>query len=343
MKPLLLLVLALPALGADPVRIVAPAADAPAIGERIIEIETSAEAVDRVEIRVDGRLAGVLRTPPYRLPFDFGPDGQAHRIEAEVFSAGYSERRRADLVTVGTEQAHVVDFVEVPLRLRSSRPVSAAELGILENGAEHEARDLRPDRGPTRFVFVVDRSLSMQGEPIDAALDAIRSVVPRFREGDSAEVVLFNHRVARPVAVNEANREASGGTALRDALASIQPSARTVAIVISDGGDRNSFLDRQTALEAIAVSPLSVHALVLGRGEGAAFLRDVASRTGGSFRSTRARDLSRDLGAVFDDVDSRWTLAYQSSNHGRGWRSIEIRPNAPGIVVEAAREGYFAR
>lgn len=341
MRLLLVLLAALPAL-AEPVRIVAPPAGSPAIGERMIEVDSTLDGIDRVEIRVDGRLAGVLRTPPFVLPFDFGTDGQPHRIEAEVFSAGYSERVRTEVMTAGIEEAHVVDFVEVAVRLRSSQRVTAADFTIVESGTEHEPRDVRPERGPTRFVFVVDRSHSMRGAPIEATLEAIRAAVTRLREGDSAEVLLFNHRVARPVAIEDVATGASGGTAVRDALASIRPEGRTVAIVISDGGDRNSLLDPGEAIEVVAVRPLSVHALVLGRGDGAAFLRDVAARTGGSFLSTSPGHLQRDLTSVFDDIDSRWTLAYQSRNHGRGWRAIEVRPARPGLVVEGARKGYFA-
>ena len=88
----ILLLGALPAVAEPQARIVSPAPGAPAVGETVIEVETTLAAVDRIEIRVDGRLAGVLRTPPYRLPFDFGPEPRAHRIEAEVFAGRYAER-----------------------------------------------------------------------------------------------------------------------------------------------------------------------------------------------------------------------------------------------------------
>ncbi|HEU5161941.1 MAG TPA: hypothetical protein VFV54_02235 [Thermoanaerobaculia bacterium] len=338
-----LLLAALPAVAAEPpVRIVSPAPGAPAVGEMVIEVATTLAAVDRIEVRVDGRLAGVLRAAPFRLPFDFGPEPRAHRIEAEVFAGRYAHRARAESVTAELHEEVTVDWVEVPLALRFRTPPRAQDLRVRENGVEQIVRELKPTRGPARFVFVVDRSLSMKGKPIEAALAAIREAQPRLRKGDTSEVLLFNHRVARPLPLAAATSDASGGTALRDALASIRPWARTIAIVISDGGDRNSFLTPAAALEAIAVSNLTVHALALGGGEGAAFLKDVAARTGGSFRRSSPASLSRDLAAAFEDIDGRWVAAYQSASSGRGWRSIAVEPRAKGVSIVSARKGYFA-
>ena len=126
------------------------------------------------------------------------------------------------------------------------------------------------------------------------------------------------------------------------ALASIRPSTRTIAVVISDGGDRNSFLAPPAALEAIAVNNLTVHAIALGGGDGAAFLKDVSARTGGSFRRSSPESLRRDLAAAFEDIDGRWVAAYQSASSGRGWRSIAVAPRGNGVTIVSARKGYFA-
>ncbi len=343
MRSMLVLLLAvLPALAEPQVRIVSPPPGAPVVGEALIEVETALAKIDRVEIRVDGRLAGVLRTPPFRLPFDFGPAPAAHRIEAEVFSGGYAKRTRAETMTAALQEAVTVDWVEVPLSLRFRETPRPEGFRVRENGAEQTVRELKPTRGPARFVFVIDRSLSMEGPKIEAALAAIRSVRPRLRDGDSMEVLLFNHRVAQPLPLEKVTADASGGTALRDALASIRPATRTIAIVVSDGADRNSFLSPRAALEAVAVSRLTVHALILGGGDGASFLRDVAARTGGSHRRTTAATLAGDMKSAFDELDSRWVLAYQSAAEGRGWRSIEVQPRSKSLRVLSARKGYFA-
>ncbi len=339
---LILLLAALPALAQAQVRIVSPPDGAPAVGETVIEVETTLAPVDRVEIRVDGRLAGVLRTPPFRLPFDFGPAPKAHRIEAEVFAAGVFAARPGGEHDGGAAGERDRRLGRSAGRAPLPRDAPRGRLPRPRRRGGTEGPRARADARPARFVFVLDRSLSMKGEPIESALAAIRAVQPRLRSGDTSEVLLFNHRVAQPLPLEKVTAEASGGTALRDALASIHPAARTIAVVISDGGDRNSFLAPRAALEAIAVSNLTVHALALGGGEGAAFLRDVAARTGGSFRRCSASTLARDLAAAFDDLDSRWIVAYQSGSSGRGWRSITVEPRAKNVRVLSARKGYFA-
>lgn len=340
-RPMLLLLVALPAL-AGQVAIVSPAEGTPVVGEAMIEVVTSLESVDRVEVRVDGRLAGVLRTPPYRLPFDFGQEVAAHRIEAEVFAGNYAQRARAESFTIALEESVTVDWVEVPLAIRFRGAPRVEDLVVHEDGVEQKVRELKPTRGPARFVFVVDRSLSMKGERLEAALAAIRGVQKRLRPGDTSEVILFNHRVSEALPLASVSVDASGGTALRDALASIRPAARTIAVVVSDGADRNSFLPARDALAAVAVSNLTVHALALGGGDGASFLRDVASRTGGSFRRSSAATLERDMNAAFDDLDGRWVLAYQSASDRAGWREIAVRGLSKDVRIASARKGYFA-
>lgn len=334
------------AAAAEPqVRFLAPLDGARAWGEGWIEVETSLRPLGRVEIRVDGRLVGVSREAPHRLPFDFESGERSRAIRADVFAADYGSRARATIHTAPFElgEAVTIDWVEVPVRLRTSTPLSPAAFRLFENGVEQRVREVLPRRGPARFVFVIDRSLSMDDELIARALAGSREVARSFRDGDSAEVIFFNHRVSNAVPLGEADAVPSaGGTALRDALASIRPSSRTIALVISDGGDRNSFLGREEALEAVAVGNLSIHALALGGGAGAEFLRELARRTGGSFRRTTRARLETDLAAAYADLDGRWVVAYQSGNEGAGWRRIELRPVVKGVRVESARTGYYA-
>jgi hypothetical protein len=338
-----ILVLAgLPALADETVRIISPAEGSVVVGESLIEVASDLASIDRVEIRVDGRIAGVLREPPFVLPYDFGSAATPRRIEVTVFGSNYAESARASVTTASLEDAMTVDWVEVPIALSGRRPPRIEDLRITEDGVEQSIRELKADRGPARFVFVVDRSLSMAGKPIEAALAAIAAAQARLRPGDTSEILLFNHRVARPVALEDVEPEASGGTALRDALASIRPVGRTIAIVISDGDDRNSFLPAREALEAVAVSDLTVHALAFGGGVGASFLRDVAERTGGSFRRSSPDRVAGDLGAAFDELDARWIAAYQSASTSQGWRSIRVEARDRGARVLSARRGYFA-
>jgi Mg-chelatase subunit ChlD len=337
---------AVAAYGANTV-FVTPQNGAQAIGPMLIEITTSAANVDRVEFSIDGALAGVARKPPYRIAHDFGTSLAAHSITAKVWSNGFRNSDDATIRTAAISAAETmnVNVVEVPMRVRSSRPLQASDVRVMENGIPQTIRELRADRGAARFVFVVDRSLSMGDGKLDAALRAITSESPLLRNDDRLDLVLFNHNVtkARPIGRGEQLPPipASGGTSLRDALASIVTRERTYAIVITDGGDRNSATSEVDALHAISNTKMIVDAIVLG--DASSFLREAAKNTGGTLVTADGATLQRALRTLIVDINSRYTLDYQSHGNGPGWRSIVIAPQRRGIEIVNARKGYYAR
>ncbi|HYR28622.1 MAG TPA: Ig-like domain-containing protein, partial [Thermoanaerobaculia bacterium] len=171
---------------------VSPLEGAQGIGPMLLEVTTDAANVDRVEFSVDGVLAGVARTKPYRVMFDFGTSLAARTITAKVWSNGYKTSETASVVTAAMTANDTlnVDLVEVPVRVRSSKRVTAADLRVRENGIEQTIRDVRQERPAAHFAFVVDRSLSMGGGKLEAALRAIQNEMRQLRAGDTASVVL---------------------------------------------------------------------------------------------------------------------------------------------------------
>lgn len=319
---------------------IAPLAGSQAIGPQPIEITTAAANVDRVEFYVDGVLAGVARKPPYRIAHDFGSSLDTHRIEAKVYSGGYRTTDTASVLTAAMSAAATmdVDLVEVPMRVRAPRTLSAADLRLTENGVEQTIRDVHAERGPARFVFIVDRSLSMGGGKLEAALRAVETESSQLRPGDMKELVLFNHTITKGPVTGPVTP--SGGTSLRDAVASIVTPDRTYAIVITDGGDRNSLLSEDEALRRISNTKMIVEAIVLGGGS--RFLDQAARNTGGTVAQAGTSTLQRELHRMLVDINSRYTLVYQSSGNARGWRTIAITPRRRGVEVLNARKGYFA-
>lgn len=325
---------------------VSPLQGSQALGPMVLEVTTTAMNVDRVEFSVDGVLAGVARTKPYRVAFDFGTSLSARTITAKVWSNGY---KTSDLATITTaaltaNDSLTIDLVEVPIRLRSARAVKAADLTVRENGVEQEIRDVRQERPPAHFAFVVDRSLSMGGGRLEAALRAVETAKRQLRAGDTASVVLFNHQVAKaqPIeAVRTLKPVPSGGTSLRDALASVDTKKRTYAFVITDGGDRNSQLTDEQALRKISGTRTVVNAIVLGSSH-AKFLDRAAKNTGGSVVSATKVSVARELGRLLTDINSRYLVIYQSSGTKRGWRTLDVTPRRRDVEIVASRKGYFA-
>ncbi len=331
------------------VSFVAPLEGSQALGIQLIEIRTDAANVNRVDFLVDGVLAGIARTPPYRIAFDFGTSLDARTITAKVWSSSFET---ADLATITTaaltgNETLDVDLVEVPLRALSASPLRPSDLRLKENGVEQTIRDIRRERPPAHFAFVVDRSLSMNEGKLEAALRAIEHELRQLREGDTASLVLFNHTVAtaRPIAKGQplaTDVAASGGTSLRDALASVASVNRTYAIVITDGGDRNSQLSEEDALRAISGTRTIVNALVLGRSH-TRFLDRATRNTGGSVLPASRDSLAAELARVLEDINSRHLVIYQSHGTKRGWRTIDVKSRRRGLAIESARKGYWAR
>jgi hypothetical protein len=340
-KAVLLAVLAAASAAWGGVTFVSPQSGAQAIGPQILEVTTDAQAVDRVEFSVDGVLAGVARKAPFRIPYDFGTSLTARTITAKVWSNGFRTSETASVTTAAltANDSIDVDLVEVPLRVHASRAVKPADLKVRENGVVQTVRDVRAERPPAHFAFVLDRSLSMGGGKLESALRAIREAQKQLRPGDTSSLVVFNHHVAKPAAVTASlDITPSGGTSLRDALASVASKQRTYAIVITDGGDRNSALSDEEALRRISGTKTIVSAIVLGDSH-ARFLDRAAANTGGSVTPANRDDVANVLRAVMADINSRYLLIYQSHGTKRGWRTIQVSSR---YEIAGARKGYFA-
>ena len=332
------------------VTFVNPQEGSQAVGGQWIEVKTDRANVDRVEFSIDGVLAGVARTAPWRIAHDFGTSLDSHKITAKVFSNGYRTTETATIHTASLTAGEVmnVDLVEVPMRVRAPFVVKAADLALKENGVTQEVRDVRAERGPAHFFFVVDRSLSMGDGKLAAALEAIDKELVLLRPGDTASVVLFNHNVSRARAIAKGEQvaslfrdvEPSGGTSLYDALASIVTRDRTYAFVITDGGDRDSVLSAEEALRRVSNTRTVVEAIVLGSHTG--FLQDAAKNTGGEVVRASAATLDGALRDLINDINSRYLLIYQSHGTKRGWRTINITPRKREVAVLKARKGYYA-
>ena len=58
--------------------------------------------------------------------------------------------------------------------------------------------------------------------------------------------------------------------------------------------------------------------------------------------SERGSTVQRELHRMILDINSRYTVAYQSHGNASGWRSINVTTRRRGIEILNARKGYFA-
>ena len=322
-----------------------------AVGVLPLEVSTTISGINRVEFLVDGTLVGAAKAPPWRILHDFGTSDAAHAITARVSFNGYRSTTSATVLTAALTAGETmnVDLVEVPMRVRAGRSPKPGDLRLREGNVEQTIRDVRADRGPARFVFIVDRSLSMGEGRLVAALDAIDREAGQLRADDRVEILLFNQNVqpirsvarAERVSATFRNLAPSGGTSLRDAIASIASSVRTYAFVITDGGDRNSLIDEETALRRVSGTKVVIDAIVLGGDT--SFLERIARTTGGTVARANTETIRGDLHRMLMDINSRYTVVYQSHGNGSGWRAIAINSRRRDLEILNARKGYFAQ
>jgi hypothetical protein len=268
-----------------------------------------------------------------------------------VFSNRFQTVETAEITTasMGAGETLDVDVVEVPVRLRASRILTAADLRVKESGVPQTIRDLKSQRGAAHFAFVIDRSHSMDDGRLEAALRAVDAGRKLLRPDDTVSVVLFNHQVTKPRPIQRGESLASllgevvpsGGTSLRDAVASAGGGDRTYVIAITDGGDRSSELDPELALRRISGAKTVVDAIVLGARS--SFLDRAAHNTGGEVVTATAATLERALRGLIEDINSRYLLVYQSAGTKKGWRTIDVAAARSGVSVVNARKGYFAQ
>ena len=331
------------------VHFLAPRDGAQVIGPTVLEVATDAAEVDRVEFMVDGTLVGVARTPPYRLTHDFGVSLQPHRIIANVRSHHFQQDDVAEVRTlaVGGETI-TVNMVEVPARVRATSEVAAKDLRVVEDGVPQTIRDVVHERPASRFVFLVDRSQSMDEGKLPAILKAIDAALELLRPTDTAQIIFFNHNYGQledlPHGVSASTKyadvEPSGGTALRDALVSTIHEGRTNTIVITDGSDRNSEVSDETALRKISGTNSTFFALVFDRAS--SFLEKASQNTGGDIHTVSVQTVRDEMRELIADINSRYLVTYQSTGKKKGWRAIKVSSTRFGVNVMKARKGYFA-
>jgi Ca-activated chloride channel homolog len=153
------------------------------------------------------------------------------------------------------------------------------------------------------------------------------------------------------------NLGARGRTAFHDALAHAVDALgrgrheRKVLLVLSDGGDNESRLTFNEALERVLSSNVVIYSIALvdplAFDQNPKALRRLADGTGGlAFQPDRVSDFGRVFESIARDIRSRYTLAYAPAQSERGgqMRRIRVTVEAPGHsrLKVRTRTGYVS-
>ncbi len=359
--------IAVGAVQAPTLKITSPAADGVISGATRLE----AVVVPQVEVAsvsffVDGRLMCTTERSPFMCPWDPGTVVRSHHIRVVATLAdgsrlvdnlrtkdlGYTERVRTDAVLVPVIVTDGGQFV---------RGLKQQDFEVFEDGVAQRIASLVSEDAPLDLVLAIDISGSMEHALADVKL-AVKQLLAKLRHGDAATLLGFNDSTfilterekdqrAREDAVDLLT--SWGGTSLYDATVRAidmvsREWGRKGVVIFSDGDDRNSFTQRETAMSRVQASDAMLYTIGFGGGATVLSLRksleSYARSTGGRAFFPRQ---TKDLDVVFDDIvgelANQYVLSYSSTNpkQDNGWRNIKVQVRKGKYDIRA-RRGYRA-
>jgi len=189
-----------------------------------------------------------------------------------------------------------------------------------------------------------------------------------YRALENVEVAAPSYLGSGPVIAGIASRPGGapppeeGSTAIWDAvaltsrniLAPVGGQRRRAVILLTDGQDTSSRLERNQAIDETIEADAVVYAIGIGdkRYEGVdkGGLNKIAERTGGrAFFPKREDDLKAAFAQIEEELRSQYLLAYSSTNkkHDGRYRKMSVEVVNPGLRKEQLRlryrPGYFAK
>jgi len=220
---------------------------------------------------------------------------------------------------------------------------------------------------PLHLGVLLDTSGSMQRELASAATAAIR-FINLLDEARDVTFVDFSTRVrvsrfspgSYPHLFERIRgNEADGFTALYDAVAMYlgaveEQDGQKVLLLYTDGADSRSTTTFSELVGMLRLSQVMVYVIGytelhtgIDRAMQQMRMNDIASQTGGAaFYPNRKEDLDQAYARILDELNSRYTLGYVSTNAVKDgtFRKVQVSVTAPGVsgVKVRTRPGYFA-
>jgi VWFA-related protein len=295
------------------------------------------------------------------------------RADSQSGRSGFSIRMDTDLV--------VIDVTATDGSGAYVRDLRPEEIQVFEDGQERNINfftmnDEAALSRPLAVVFALDLSGSLRLDE----MSTLRQAAMKFTElmkGDSVFAALtFNNKVKvtqdftpDPVKIARAfehMNDFEGSTRIYDALDRAitmlnrraprtrngRP-VRRVAVVITDGFDSASIIDRKEVIRRANDAGVTIYSVTLpsfalsGVDSTARIITPLdASRivpaTGGQDFSADARDFTPIFKALAEEIRASYALAYYPDSRDGKRHELRIKTSRPGIQIRASRTGYTA-
>ena len=332
-------------------------------------------AIDRVEVYVNGKLAGTAKTPPYHVQVDVGEDN----VKREFRAVAYSSTGATGSDTVVTQPVMINDemnlklralFVSVTRNGQRALDLGKEDFQVLDNGAPQEVVTFGRDELPLTAVLLLDTSESMQGKRQEAVRRGAKAFLDGMKPSDEAMLALFSDRLLRftPFTSQKstlesaiAGTQAAGGTAVNDFLyMSLKlldaRQGQRVVVLFSDGADVHSVLPASDVLWKSRAGQALIYWIQLG-GKHESFtsswrdfkandkeyreLEQAVRDSGGRILTIeRLEDLEGAFRNVLKELREQYAVGYYPNNaKGDGkWHKLDVR--VKGGARARTREGY---
>ena len=250
--------------------------------------------------------------------------------------------------------------------------LAAEDFLILENNAPQKVALFSPEgRVPLAVALLIDRSASMAGTPLERAKAAGVAFVRSLSAEDLVEVVAFNERADRRLALStdraaaEAaldDLSASGSTGLLEAVLvalrdlgraeqRLMTTYRYAIVLLSDGEDTSSRLPFEDVLEDVRRSGVLVYGISLRLDEKGRTLpprHELSQLVNDSGGRAIAIDNLQQLAPVYEEIAAElrhlYRLGYVPTNQARdgAWRRVSVRLPGSQDARVRTRAGYYA-
>jgi Ca-activated chloride channel family protein len=358
------------------VRILSPEAGQPVFGATDVRVGVQAGVpIDRVEVFVNGKLAGTSKKPPYHVQVDVGEEN----IKREFKAVAYTPAGAAGADSVLTQPVTINDQMDLKLRALfvsvTRDGLRALNLGkddfeVRDNGVAQEVVTFGRDELPLTAVLLLDTSESMQGKRQEAVRRGAKAFLDGMKSSDEAMMALFSDRLLRftPFTSDKkaletaiAGTQAAGGTAVNDFLyMSLKlldaRQGQRVVVLFSDGSDVHSVLPASDVLWKSRAGQALIYWIQLG-GKHESFtsswrdfkandkeyqdLEKTVKESGGRILTIeRLEDLEDAFRNVLKELREQYAVGYYPNNaKGDGkWHKLDVRVKGGGRA--RTREGY---
>ena len=354
--------------GQEPgVQITSPTPGAIVTGSMRLEaVVYPAREVETVNFFVNGRLVCTIEREPFRCAWESGPVVRGHHVRVvatlqggrrlvgnvHTKDLGYTEKIRTDAVLVPVIVTDNGEFV---------RGLTQQDFEVFEDGIVQPISSMVSEDAPLDLVLAIDISGSMEHALGDVKA-AVKQLLSKLRPGDAATLVGFNDTmfIAAEREKDQRAREDAvelltswGGTALYDATVRAldlvsREWGRKGVVIFSDGDDRHSLTQRETAMARVQASDAMLYTVGFGSGATVPRLRSslqtYARATGGRpFFPRETKELDRVFDEIVAELANQYVLSYASTNlkQDSKWRDIKVQVRKGKYDIRA-RRGYRA-